>query len=211
MNTTWLVRYILLGYAAMAPMFVLRRLGPLDFWWWMAANGTALTVIGLVLDSGLRREMAEDLRCRQIAKIAGGLCGAFALSLLFGVGNSVIRILWTDAVHWIARVYDLRDGASSWRIAMLLTFVIGPAEEIVWRGVVQRGLTARLGPARGLAAAVAVYSGLHLATGNPVLLLAAAVAGGAWGWMYHRWRSLTVNMVSHALWDVVMFVFVPLA
>ncbi len=209
MSTRALGVYILVAYAAMAPMFVLRRLGPLDFWWWMSANAVVLSVLGLTLDCGFRREMADDLSRGWLAKLAGGLISAVALGAVFAAGNLALRQVWPAAAGWIARVYELREGASAGRIGLLLLFVIGPAEEIVWRGVVQRGLVARLGPVAGIAAAVAAYTGIHLATGNPVLLLAAAVAGAAWGWMYHRWRSLTANIVSHAVWDVAVFVLAP--
>lgn len=209
MSARVLAVYLVLAYAAMTPMFALRRVESLDFWWWMSANGLVLSALGLALDRGLRREMADDLSRGWSAKIAGGLISAVALVGVFAVGQVVLRGVWPAAEGWIARVYELREGASTWRIGMLLTFMIGPAEEIVWRGVVQRGLVARLGPSAGITAAVAVYAGLHLATGNPVLWLAAAVAGAAWGWMYHRWRSLAANIVSHAVWDVTVFVLAP--
>jgi len=201
--------YVLFTYVAMVPMFVLRRLGPLDFWWWMAANGAVLTAAGWAADPELRRELSADLRCGYWAKIAGGLASAVALGVVFALGNVVLRSLVPAAGDWIARIYQLRDQASSWRIGLLLLFVIGPAEEIVWRGVVQRGFVVRFGPRLGIAMAVAAYTGIHVATGNPVLLLAAVVAGIWWGWMYHRWRSLTANAVSHAVWDVMVFVLAP--
>ncbi|MCX7819198.1 MAG: CPBP family intramembrane metalloprotease [Kiritimatiellae bacterium] len=209
MSTRGLWGYVAGAYVLMMPLFAWRRVGALDFWWWMAANGLLLSVAGLLLDRELRGEMGRDLRARMGLKLAGGLAAALVLGAVFAVGNALLRRVWPEAGGMIGRVYALGEGASKWRIALLLALVIGPAEEIVWRGVVQRGLTARLGAGRGIAAAVALYTGIHVATGNPVLLLAAAVAGLAWGWMYHRWRSLAANMVSHAAWDVAVFVLFP--
>src|SRR5919107_383033 len=62
-------------------------------------------------------------------------------------------------------------------IAARLAAVIGPAEELYWRGLLQSELTRRYGPVKGAAAATAAYSGVHLCTRNPTLIGAATVAG----------------------------------
>ncbi len=54
-----------------------------------------------------------------------------------------------------------------------------------------------------------LYTAVHLASGNIMLVLAAAVCGVFWGWLYLRYRSPVLNIVSHTLWDLAVFVVFP--
>ena len=95
-------------------------------------------------------------------------------------------------------------------IALLLIFVVGPGEEFFWRGYVQRRLVAEFG-APGLVASVLAYGGAHIVTGNLMLVLAALACGGFWAFLYHRYDSLRINMISHAVWAVAIFVLFPMS
>jgi hypothetical protein len=43
-----------------------------------------------------------------------------------------------------------------------------------------------------------------------MLLVAAAVCGFFWGWLYQREQSLIPVIVSHSIWDVLVFILFPL-
>lgn len=92
---------------------------------------------------------------------------------------------------------------------LVLFFLVAPAEELFWRGVVQPRLAARLGPARGVALATALAVALALLTGEPLLALATAPTYAAWGALV-AWRgSLVPALVSHALWTTLVAVLAP--
>jgi membrane protease YdiL (CAAX protease family) len=90
-----------------------------------------------------------------------------------------------------------------------MIFLIGPGEELFWRGFLQRRLQADYGPWYGFLISAAIYSLVHIGSGNPMLVLAAGVCGLFWGFLYLRYRSLLMNMVSHKLWDVAIFLLFP--
>jgi membrane protease YdiL (CAAX protease family) len=48
-----------------------------------------------------------------------------------------------------------------------------------------------------------------VASGNPMIILAAAVCGIFWGGLYLRFRSPVLNAVSHTVWDLLVFVILP--
>ena len=96
-------------------------------------------------------------------------------------------------------------------IGFLLFFVMGPAEEIYWHGFVQRVLGERFGSAAGLFLTAAVYSLVHAVALNLMLLAAAAVCGLFWGWLYQREQSLIPVILSHSIWDVLIFLIFPLS
>ncbi len=93
---------------------------------------------------------------------------------------------------------------------LLLFFVTGPGEEIFWRGFLQQQLQNRAGTGWGYVAATLVYGGVHVFSGNVMLILAALVAGAFWGAMYAWKRDLAAVIVSHSFWSAFIFAVIPI-
>ena len=198
-----------LAAALFIALFRLRRLGPLDFWTWMALNIVIVVALGFALDRGYARRLAEDLRSGVLRKAALGAVSATALYGVFAAGRLVALRLFPFARAGIGEVYALRTGVSIVRVVLLIGFVIGPGEELFWRGFFQERTAATTRPSFGFAVAALLYTAVHLASGNIMLVLAAAVCGAFWGWLYLRFRSPVLNIVSHTLWDLAVFVVFP--
>ncbi len=187
-----------------------RRLGPLDFWWAMGLVVAVLVVSAIAADSGYAALLREDVRTRLFRKIALGVLSAAALYGVFYLGNGLVRRFLPMGGEGIGAVYALRAGAQALRIGLLLLLVIGPGEELFWRGYLQRTWQKKLGNASALPLTVAVYTAVHVASGNPVLVLAAAVCGLFWGILYQRSGSVLLVAVSHTVWDIAVFLLFPL-
>ena len=191
------------------PLFILRGDGPLDFWWWMSGALVLLIGTGAVLDRDYLPLLLADFRNGSGRKIFLGAISAIFLYAVFFAGNAASRALFSFAETGISSVYGFKEGASTLRISLLLAFVIGPGEELFWRGFLQRKWANRLGPGAGFAAATALYTAVHLGSGNPMLVLAAAVCGVFWGLLYRRTGSVLLCAASHTLWDLAVFLFFP--
>ncbi len=204
------LRLLLLALVVFVPLFLTQGIGPFDFWWWMTAN--LLVLLGLVglADRQWRRALVGDLRDHPARKIVLGILSAAVLYGVFWAGNQASRYLFAGAAQDIAGVYAFKGRAAALRIVLLMVFVIGPGEELFWRGFLQRRLQDTLGPWSGWLLATAVYAAIHVATGNLILVLAAGVCGAFWGWLYLRYRSMFLNAVSHTVWDIVIFILFPL-
>ncbi|MHC4715797.1 MAG: CPBP family glutamic-type intramembrane protease, partial [Planctomycetota bacterium] len=63
---------------------------------------------------------------------------------------------------------------------------------------------------QGLLVAAAAYCVVHVWAWNMMLLAAAAICGLFWGWMMLRFRSLWPGMICHVVWDVAVFVLLPI-
>ncbi len=195
--------------AIFIPLFITRGVAWLDFWWWMSANIAILLIVVAILDDGWREEFTGDLKSKLSQKI---LFGLFSASLLYGVfyaGNIVSRHFFTFADYGINDVYKFKANVAPIRIALLMIFLIGPGEELFWRGFLQRRLQAGYGPWYGFFISTAIYTIVHIGSGNPMLVLAAGVCGLFWGFLYLRYRSLLMNMVSHTAWDITIFLLFP--
>jgi membrane protease YdiL (CAAX protease family) len=92
-------------------------------------------------------------------------------------------------------------------IAVLLLFPIGPAEEFYWRGLMQGYLRGMITPARAIVLTSLIYASIHIVTLNPSLLLVALIGGLVWGYIYERFGNLFPVLVSHILFDELIFVF----
>lgn len=200
---------ILLALLLFIPLFVYREIGMFDFWWWMTANIIVMTAIALIIDPGYLKILKDDFSSNILKKIFYGILSAILLYGVFWVGNYLSRQWFGFAGEGIENVYRFKGDATFYRILLLMGLIIGPGEEIFWRGVLQRWLGNRLGGFRGFIFATLVYTGVHVFSFNPMLILAALIAGLFWGFMYYRYRSLLANVVSHTVWDVAVFLVFP--
>ena len=199
-----------LAAVLLAPLFRLGHIGPLDFWWWMGATQLVLLAAAYAPDAGARLALATDLRVHLFRKIWIGLLTAVVLYGIFWLGNHLVRECLPQLAGHIGRLYHLKGDASTLRVVLLIGLVIGPCEELVWRGAIQRALTAQLGPVRGLFITTVLYATVHLSSGNPLLLLAALVCGLFWGVLFQRTGSLALVVISHTAWDLAVYVLLPL-
>ncbi|MCX8103551.1 MAG: CPBP family intramembrane metalloprotease [Candidatus Bipolaricaulota bacterium] len=139
-----------------------------------------------------------------------GVASALVLYGIFWLGQQIALAIFPFASEQIARVYANRAQLDPLWIGLLLFFLVGPSEEIFWRGLVQHRLGERFSAPAALLITTALYALVHIWTLNLMLMLAAAIVGLYWGWLYQRERSLVTVIISHALWDVLIFVIFPL-
>ena len=190
-------RFVLgVGLGAAAALFALTFRGErARFWERMTLTGFALGNMALANEDELRRMRPRG------RDLVLGLASAALLYQIFEVGDRVARSVMPRGSKEIKDIYALRTIAPKEEIAARLATVIGPAEELFWRGFVQRR-------AGGLAAAAA-YGGVHVVTGNVTLIGAAAIAGIYWGLLRALGMSMPALITSHIAWDIWIFLLAP--
>ena len=150
-----------------------------------------------------------------LLQLAAGILIAIALWGVFWVGDKLSALMFNFARPEVDAVYAMKTGLPDWGIALLLLLLIGPAEELFWRGYVQRTL-ARVLPGKraadlAFACTALVYALVHIWSFNFMLVMAAMVAGAVWGLIYRtKPELLPALIVSHALWDALVFVIIPI-
>jgi len=191
---------VAVAYGAFAAVFR----GPRPrFWQRMTRTGLGLGGLALVTQGELRRSRPRPV------DVATGIGIAAALYGVFQVGDRAARRIMPSGAEDIGDVYELRSLRPAKEIAIRLAGVIGPAEELYWRGLLQAELSRRLGPVRGAAAAAAIYGGAHVVTGNPTLVGAATVAGAGWSALAALGVPMPALVVSHVVWDIWIFLVQP--
>ena len=191
-------------------MFLLQKFTTLDFWWMMSGNIGLLLILVNIFDPNWKTEIIDDLKKRLFFKLGIGLLSALFLYGVFYIGNTASRFLFSFAGENIDNVYAFKSGAAPLRIILLMLLLIGPGEELFWRGFVQRNFQKDVTPWKGFLLASAIYTLVHMASGNVMLVLAAGVCGFFWGYLYYRLKSIWLNILSHTLWDVAIFIIFPM-
>lgn len=189
--------------------------GITNFWITMAVAGVSLTTMALLFSPEVRTGVRTLFRRYTLRALLGQLLLGVTLAALmwgiFWVGDKLSTLWFSFARPQVDSIYAMKHGLPPAVIALLLLFVIGPAEELFWRGYVQRTLAAHVGVDGAFVLTAAVYTLVHVWSMNFMLIMAALVAGGVWGLLYRlRPSLLPALIVSHAIWDACVFVVFPI-
>lgn len=177
-----------------------------NFWWVM--TGSALVLSSLATLFGGRWWTRVKISFNEVFS---GIGIAVLLWSVFWVGDKLSQLIFNFARPQVDLIYGMKEGESPWLLTALMLFIIGPAEEIFWRGYVQKSLSGRWDAMAGFLVTTAVYALVHASSCNFMLTMAALVAGAVWGFIYYlNPQKLGALIVSHALWDVAVFIWFPI-
>lgn len=196
---------VLLGGLALAyALFALTFRGPRSrFWPRMTRTGLVLGSLALTAEPRLRRTRMKW------TDIPIGLGSAGVLYIIFQIGDRIARRILPMGASQIDSIYQLRRLRPKGELAARLAFVIGPAEELFWRGLVQKRFIEKYGLIPGAILGTAAYGGAHILSGNFTLIGAASVAGAFWGGLAALGVPPSALIVSHMAWDVIIFLIAP--
>ena len=179
----------------------------INFWFCMTASAIVLTCFAFAF--GGKESIGEKTPSSTFTCLLG-LAIAVLLWLTFYAGNILSQLLFSFSRAQVNLIYNIKGDVSPTLLALLLLFIIGPAEEIFWRGYVQRTLSKYRSPFVAFLLTTVCYTAVHLPSGNFMLIMAALVCGIVWGGLYWLMpNQLKAIIISHALWDAAAFVWLP--
>ncbi|WNS76973.1 type II CAAX endopeptidase family protein [Bacillus sp. DTU_2020_1000418_1_SI_GHA_SEK_038] len=145
----------------------------------------------------------------------------FGLYLLYGIGSGLLLfgIFWAGfhmidflnlpMMKDISKLYGRYSPSMLWHYIVLILIII-PGEEIFWRGFVQTRILKYTNIPAAIVISAILYASVHLYSEQWILAFAALVAGLFWGWLYTWKKSMPLLIVSHLIFDLFLFVIVPL-
>ena len=201
-NSKYIVFTLFIATILWYLLFVIK---PMNFWLQMSLSISALVLMSLVFNRDIFKIGKLTIR-----HILIGIFSAILLYIIFYLGNIVSGFIFPFKDSQVLSVYSNKSNGNLILIGSLLFFVIGPGEEIYWRGFIQNTLSKKIGETRGYILSVLLYAGVHIVTGNVMLVIAALVCGIYWGCLYKKEKSLIPVIISHAIWDLTIFVIFPL-
>lgn len=207
----WTLRILpVLAASLFVPLLAFQGFGQLDFWWAMSACLVLLLALCILADARFRDLLLQDVSRNILKKASLGLTAALVLTLVFWAGGMISRAVLPFAQEGIDAIYAFKLGASTIRIILLIVLIIGPGEEVFWRGFIQRRWENKLGFPSGWLLASGFYALVHVGSGNIMLVSAALVCGLFWGALYSWSRSVLLVALSHTAWDLIVFIVFPL-
>jgi len=178
----------------------------LPFSFWTAMSISALFLITLALCFGGRPPIRFSLK-----ELGMGLVIAVVLWMIFWLGDKMSQWIFDFARQQVNLIYDMKSGYHPIWLSLALLLVIGPSEELFWRGYVQRTLTQTYSPNVAFLVTTLVYALVHLPSMNFMLVMAALVCGVVWGGLYRLFpQHMMAIIISHALWDAAVFIWFPI-
>ena len=177
-----------------------------NFWWMMTGSACTLSICATLFAPGWWKKVHLSP-----ANILWGIAIAVALWGVFWVGDKLSQLMFDFARPQVDTIYGMKEGESPWLLTALMLFLIGPAEEIFWRGYVQENLSKKWNANAGFVVTTLIYALVHAGSCNFMLTMAALVAGAAWGALYRFFpKYFAAIIISHALWDVAVFIWFPI-
>lgn len=131
--------------------------------------------------------------------------------LTIGVLSALVFVLGALVVREIGPLRDITDRVlahareGSVPLIALLTLVNGVAEEIFFRGA----LYAAIGRRHAVLFSTVLYTLATVATGNIMLVFAAALLGCAWALQRRASGGILAPMISHVTWSAAMVFILP--
>ena len=185
---------------------------PFDFWLMMSVCTAAL---GSAASAFIWPPFTKDEFTLRHLLI--GVGSAVGLYLVFLAGNHFLTAIdgwlhlpFLDPERQVQAVYANRGNLPPALVAALLFFPIGFGEELFWRRFVQKTFSDRYGHLAGYLIVVTCYTAVHCCCANPIMLLAALACGLVWGGIYWKTGSIVPVLISHMIWDPLIFVILPI-
>lgn len=200
--------YLLFQIGLFVPVAVVRGIGDAITGQQSIAGGVNPAALILVNSAAaflvLRRQLRRSqLPLRGLFRPATRWVGFLPGMLLLMLGECILA---SEVSNWMVAVLpppqSFRDYAKPlhdlathpFSAPFMLIVVAAVTEEFVFRGLILRGLLARIRPGRAIAISAGLFAVMHL---NPWQLSTAFFIGVILGWVYLRTRSLALCIAGH--------------
>jgi len=163
----------------------------------------AAIALGLYLNR-LPPRRAFPLRGITLRHLAGVVAIILAGGVLLSEADNCLRAIWPTP-KWILDLFEdvfAPEGRLFSRI-FLIVIVAPVTEELLFRGIILRGLLSRHRPAVAVVLAALLFALLHV---NPWQFVSTFFLGAAFGWFYLRSGSVALCVIAHAIHNALFLV-----
>jgi uncharacterized protein len=141
--------------------------------------------------------------------ISIGVLSGLLLYSLFWLGVQVLDLLNLPFDSSVKKLYRWFAPSLFWQYLALI-LVAAPGEELFWRGFIQKRLLRYFGTFGSIMLSALLYASVHIYSGTFILMLAAFLSGLMWGALYLWKKSMPLVIVSHIVFDIMIFIILPL-
>ncbi|HEY2420317.1 MAG TPA: CPBP family intramembrane glutamic endopeptidase [Neobacillus sp.] len=171
---------------------------------WFIFSGSVLILIAYTMFQG-----DVDDKVSFVEYILIGAISGYLLYLLFWLGRQAIGYFHLPFDQSIKNLYRWYAPSLFWQYLALI-LIASPGEELFWRGFIQKRLLKYIGSVGSILVASLLYASVHIYSGSFLLVFSAFFSGLVWGALYFWKKSMPLVIVSHIVFDIMIFIIMPL-
>jgi membrane protease YdiL (CAAX protease family) len=138
-----------------------------------------------------------------------GVLTGLLLYGFFWLGYHAVGFLQLGFQRDIHQLYRWFGPSMLWEY-LALVLVAGPGEEIFWRGFIQKRLLNHFTPGVSILLGAILFASVQIYSGKVIFVLGAFLSGIVWGTLYYWKKSMPLVIVSHLVFDIMLFIIFPL-
>lgn len=138
-----------------------------------------------------------------------GVISGFILYGLTWLGYKGIEAFHLPFSTSVNRLYRWFAPSIFWQY-LALVLVAAPGEELFWRGFVQKRLLIHFRPMTSVVLGALLYASTQIYSGQMLLVVVTFLTGLVWGGLYFWKKSMPLVIVSHLIFDIMLFILIPL-
>jgi uncharacterized protein len=172
--------------------------------------GSIVSTVAMVCVSYMLSGQSGEKFRPGLWRVALGLVLAIVLYAIFLGGNLAVQNLNLFGVSGANEqsIYGLFSGTPY--LLLIVVFALDAIGfEAFFRGNLQTIFAKRIGIGSVFLVAL-IDAAIHLSTLNPLFPATVIVADSVWGLNYYYTKDLYSNIASHFLWDLMIFVLLPI-
>jgi len=194
-------RRLLFGYI-LAHLFIFFTFEQEKVFWYIFTATMLILISYSILDE------AEQRESRKFHLFIGILSGALLYGV-FWIGDTLFDLLNLPLSNQITALYKLFSPELTWHYFVLFLIII-PGEEIFWRGFIQKKLLTHTNAWTSIILSTLLYASVQIHSGEFVLILAGLTGGFVWSILYAWKHSIRLVIISHIVFDLLLFGLFPL-
>jgi uncharacterized protein len=171
---------------------------------WYMFTATMLILISYAILNG-KTEQPTSIIHNSLYGIISGIL----LFIIFWLGDALIQLLHLPFEKEVSSLYKAFAPVSLWHYIVLLLIIV-PGEEIFWRGYIQKRLGNKMSATLSIVIATILYASIQIYSGYFIHIIAALFAGIFWGALYVWKKSMPLNIISHFIFNLCIFILFPL-
>jgi uncharacterized protein len=170
---------------------------------WYLYSGSILLLIAYGM---FQEDVADDASF--FTYISIGTISGLVLFGFFWLGNQGIVIFDLPFERDIHKLYRWFAPSIFWEY-LSLVLVAAPGEELFWRGFILNRLLKYFNPVISIIVGAILYASVMIYSGEFILVLATFLCGLFWGALYLWKKSMPLVIVSHLIFDIMLFIIFP--
>ncbi|PLS06367.1 CPBP family intramembrane glutamic endopeptidase [Neobacillus cucumis] len=170
---------------------------------WYIFSGSILILIAYAM---LQGEVDDEASFAKY--ILFGVISGLLLYLIFWLGFHAFQLVGLPFEKSVNKLYRWYAPQAFWHY-IALVLVAAPGEELYWRGFIQKSLLKFFKPFWSILFGAFLFASVQIYSGSFLLMFAAFISGFAWGLLYYWKRSMPLVIVSHIIFDILIFIIFP--